>query len=116
MSQPTSLHCRPLAYGSTLDELLQDRDWARQRAEACVVAHASVQELPPAWHSAETAFQCLFRAVGVLQVRFLPHSNTRRSCANLSITGLYRCHTSPCVISHIRVTWVRWLVSCWLAV
>ena len=52
-------------------ELIRDRDWQRERAEACVAANASAKELPEAWHAAEQAFQCFVRAVGVLQVHFL---------------------------------------------
>ena len=57
------------APGSTLDNLVRDRDWQRERAEACAAAgRASGGELPRAWHLAEQAFQAFVRAVGMLQV------------------------------------------------
>ncbi len=53
---------------STLEELVRDCDWQRERAEACVAGRASGGELPRAWHLAEQAFQAFVRAVGMLQV------------------------------------------------
>ena len=47
------------------------------------MAQTSKQELPPAWHSAETAFQCLFRAVGALQVTHALRPTMRSRCAVL---------------------------------
>ena len=67
-SQPPRMCCRLPTNPSTLEDLVSDRDWQRERAEACASGRASGEELPEAWHLAEQAFQAFVRAVGMLQV------------------------------------------------
>ena len=113
--QSVLMYCRPLDFGITPDDLLRDCDWLRERAEACVAARASGQELPPAWHSAETAFQCFFRAVGVLQVSNVARSEMRRSHLALLTRRGRRPHQSPCVCPNMNVVLCVSVLSCWSA-
>ena len=93
-SQLLCVRRRLPANRSTLDELVRDRDWQRERAEACVAGRASGEELPRAWHLAEQAFQAFVRAVGMLQVGPVLHILV--FCASTVVTPAYTDPTDSC--------------------